>query len=232
VQATETEFKNRFWLVAGVFTLGFGAYRVDHVPLADTLARLLSGGELRAGTERAIMGVAAGVVGLGALLRSWATAYLDGSVVHDAHLHAEQLVADGPYRHTRNPLYLGMVLFAVGYAFAASRLGAPVMVLGTLVVALRLIGREEAALSLSQGASYDRFRRAVPRLWPSVRPRLPASGARPRWGRALASELMMWGFAATLGVFAVVLDPRVIGAGMLLSFVGHAVALMVVARPR
>jgi len=162
-------------------------------------------------------------------LRTWATAYLDGSVVHDAHLHAERLVAEGPYRHTRNPLYLGMILLAAGYAFAASRLGAVVMLGGTIVVTLRLIGREEAALSASQTASYEGFRRAVPRLWPSLRPRLPAGGARPRWGRAFASELMMWGFAATLGVFAVVLDPRAM-LGMVVAFVGHAVSRVIVAK--
>src|SRR5882757_2992199 len=42
-----------------------------------------------------------------ALLRTWATAYLDAAVVHDKRMRADQVVADGPFRYVRNPLYRG-----------------------------------------------------------------------------------------------------------------------------
>src|SRR5262249_49124499 len=55
---------------------------------------------------RMIFGCGALLVFLAAALRTWATAYLRAEVVHDASQHSEALVADGPYRYVRNPLYL------------------------------------------------------------------------------------------------------------------------------
>jgi protein-S-isoprenylcysteine O-methyltransferase Ste14 len=63
------------------------------------------------------------MVMLGAAFRSLAEAYLHSSIVRDSVLHREQLMADGPFRHVRNPLYLGNVLFAFGLGPLASRSG-------------------------------------------------------------------------------------------------------------
>ena len=46
------------------------------------------------------------LVFLAAGLRTWGAAYLRTEVVHDTAQHSEALVADGPFRYTRNPLYL------------------------------------------------------------------------------------------------------------------------------
>ena len=46
------------------------------------------------------------LVFLGAGLRTWGAAYLRTEVVHDTAQHSQALVADGPFRYTRNPLYL------------------------------------------------------------------------------------------------------------------------------
>jgi hypothetical protein len=40
----------------------------------------------------------------GAFLRTWGTAYLGAEVVKDSAMHGGAVVADGPYRHVRNPL--------------------------------------------------------------------------------------------------------------------------------
>src|ERR1700756_500358 len=50
------------------------------------------------------------VVALGGLIRAWGAAYLCAEVVHDARVRSEQLVVDGPFRYTRNPLYLGLLI--------------------------------------------------------------------------------------------------------------------------
>src|ERR1700733_2331479 len=48
-----------------------------------------------------------------ALLRTWASAYMGASTVQDSALHGDGVVAAGPYRHLRNPLYLGTFLHTV-----------------------------------------------------------------------------------------------------------------------
>ena len=58
-----------------------------------------------------------------AVLRTWASAYLRTEVVHDTSQHSKALVADGPFRFTRNPLYLANVPMAAGIGLLSSRLG-------------------------------------------------------------------------------------------------------------
>ena len=73
--------------------------------------------------QRFIIGGGAFLVFLTAALRTWATAYLRRDIVHDTAQHAEALVADGPFRHVRNPLYLANLPMAAGIGVLASRLG-------------------------------------------------------------------------------------------------------------
>jgi protein-S-isoprenylcysteine O-methyltransferase Ste14 len=87
------------------------------------------------------------LVTAGAWIRTWGGAYLRSEVVHDSAVHTERLVADGPYRHLRNPLYLGNMFLAVGMSQCwPVEPGGVVLILGNLLIVLRLIGREEAAL--------------------------------------------------------------------------------------
>lgn len=74
------------------------------------------------------------------------------------------LVVTGPYRFTRNPMYLGIVAMLLGAALA---LGTPAPWLATVLLALtlqlRFIRHEERALAASLGEPYERYRRSVPR---------------------------------------------------------------------
>ncbi|HMD76287.1 MAG TPA: isoprenylcysteine carboxylmethyltransferase family protein [Terracidiphilus sp.] len=210
-QATEAEFENRFWIIGGVFSAGFALYGLDHVNAAEALTRLIV---RPAGMDspradsviRAIFGAAALTVTAAALLRCWAEAYLKSSVVHDSALHSESLVADGPYRYVRNPLYLGNILLAAGMGTMASSVGFFFILIGMTLVVYRLILREEAGLGESQGAGFLRYCEAVPRLLPSLRPRVPAGGTRPNWVDGIAGETFMWGCAIGIAVFAVSLQ--------------------------
>jgi protein-S-isoprenylcysteine O-methyltransferase Ste14 len=87
----------------------------------------------------------------GAGLRTWAAAYLRPEVMRDHRLHDERLTADGPFRHVRNPLYLGNILMAAGMGLSASRAGAVALVAFMTPFGGRLILREEAALEAAQG---------------------------------------------------------------------------------
>ena len=78
---------------------------------------------------------------------------------------SKQLFRQGPYRFTRNPIYLAMMLFGVGFGIATSNIW---MILTTGVVGLFLqffvIRPEEAYLELRFGADYLDYRKKV-RRW-------------------------------------------------------------------
>ena len=94
------------------------------------------------------------------------------------------LVADGPYRFVRNPLYLGNQLLAIGMGVMASRFGFVLINALMLLFSYRLILREEGELAAAQGAGYDAYRARAQRLFPSPTPRVPSAGRRPRWKNA------------------------------------------------
>lgn len=215
MHATEFEFRHRFWFIILTYFVGFMCYRFDRMNVVDALAhRIFRGNDPGLGSpaaRHAIQGLfilSALLVAAAAGIRTWAGAYLRAEVVFDTKVHSDRLVADGPYRHLRNPLYLGNMLVAVGIAFLASRTGAVVLILGNLFIVLRLIGREEAALTHEQGESYRAFVAAVPRLRPSVSARLPKGGLTPRWGQAFLGESHLWVLAVNGFIFAWKLDVR------------------------
>jgi protein-S-isoprenylcysteine O-methyltransferase Ste14 len=227
-RATEFEFRNRFWIIMATYCLGFGCYTFDHMNVSVALTQMILGSldsPLAYTWLRAILAVGVVIVTLVALIRSWAAAYLHSSVVHDMNLHSDRLVADGPYRYVRNPLYLGNILLAVGLGLMASRTGFLVLVVGTVPFVYRLIRCEEAHLLESQGEGYRRYFEAVPRLWPSLRPRVPASGVRPNWVDGCVGEAFIWSFAVGMAVFDVTLRLAhfyiIMGAGFAVYFV-HA----------
>ena len=71
--------------------------------------------------------------------------------MRDSKIHTERLLADGPYRYVRNPLYLGNIFMAAGMGLMASRSGFLILLLGMTVFVIRLILREEAELLRDQG---------------------------------------------------------------------------------
>jgi protein-S-isoprenylcysteine O-methyltransferase Ste14 len=74
------------------------------------------------------------------------------------------LVETGPFRITRNPMYLSGTIGYVGLALVLAEPWPLVLVL-PLMVALHhgVVLREEAYLARTFGASYDRYRARVPR---------------------------------------------------------------------
>lgn len=227
-RATEFEFRHRFWFICGLFCLGFACYQWDPENVSVALAlRMVGHGRPQLDhCIRAVFGLGALMVTAAALVRSWAEAYLHSSVVHDSKLHSDRLVADGPFRRVRNPLYLGTNLLAIGLGLLASRLGFAVLAAGMPLFTLRLILREEAGLLASQGESYRRYFEAVPRLLPSLRPRVPVGAARPNWVDGFLGEIFMWGFAAGMAVFVATMKTLyfnvLVGAGFAVRVVRAA----------
>ena len=212
MKATDFEFRNRFWIFGLIFGVGFWLYALDRVNAIQYLINITIGensphADLMA---RCALAFATLLMLLTALLRTWATSYLRTDVMQDHDLHAEKVVASGPYRHLRNPLYFGNILMAFGMGLLASRVGFVVIVVGNFIFCLRLIGLEESNLRKEQGESYIEFCRRVPRLWPSLQARLPDSGLKPHWQQAFAGELFMWGFFVAVAVFAITLNTKLL----------------------
>jgi hypothetical protein len=100
------------------------------------------------------------LVAAGLLLRAIASGHIQKNDV---------LATTGPYRYTRNPLYLGSAVLAVGFVVAAADwLMAALVVAMFAGVYLPVIQREEAFLRTRFGAVFDEYARTVPRLLPRV----------------------------------------------------------------
>jgi protein-S-isoprenylcysteine O-methyltransferase Ste14 len=80
----------------------------------------------------------------------------------------EQLTTTGPYAYTRNPLYLGSLILAVGFAISARSwwIGAG-LILIFLAIYLPVIRGEEAFLG-ERFPEFAEYARQVPRLLPRL----------------------------------------------------------------
>lgn len=203
-------FRHRPWLLLPLLLIGSASLLLSRARMGTILARFLSThvGELGRGFWlRVIYGLAAALVGLGAFWRTWGSAYLGTNVVQDMPLHTERLVRDGPFRHTRNPLYLGNLLMAGGLGFMVGALACLIVVAGMWILLRLFIREEEAGLEETQGESYRAYRAAVPRMVPALRARIPAAGVRARWRQGVCGESFPWMFAVVAAGWAVTLDP-------------------------
>jgi len=81
----------------------------------------------------------------------------------------EELATTGPYAYTRNPLYFGSIVIAVGFALAALRWEiAAVLVLMFAVIYIPVIRGEERFLD-AHFPNYADYCSKVPRLLPRLR---------------------------------------------------------------
>jgi len=93
----------------------------------------------------------------------WLRAYASGYVRKNA-----ELTTTGPYAHTRNPLYLGSMLIAFGFAGASgSWIIAIALAILFAVIYIPTIQSEEAYLR-AHFASFEEYARVVPRLLPRI----------------------------------------------------------------
>ncbi len=111
-----------------------------------------------------VLAIALLVAGIG--LGSWARLHLKrrGTPV-DPRKPTTALVTDGPYRYSRNPLYLRVTLLYLGVAFLVNDIWS-LAVLPCVLVALYLavIRREERYLEAKFGDDYRAYRTRV-RRW-------------------------------------------------------------------
>ncbi len=205
MQATRFEYSYRYAIHGLLFFLGFAFYWIPGARESTWLTLtfwLDRTGWLGMSTStNALLILAILVATLGALLRTWGTAYLGSNIVQSHAMHGNSVLADGPYRRTRNPLYLGTFLHTLALALLTSPYGALFIIATIGLLQLRLIFAEEPFLAQKIGVPYLDYCKLVPRIVPSLIPRVAASGQRPHWLQAVLGEIYMIGVALSFAIF-------------------------------
>lgn len=116
--------------------------------------------------ERIALGGSVAFVGI--LVRAWAT----GHIVKN-----EILATTGPYAHTRNPLYLGSFLLALGFAIAAHWIAVILVIAFWIAVYGPTITRERDFLRGRYGPAYTEYEASVPAFLPRITPWSGPAGA-------------------------------------------------------
>lgn len=151
------------------------------------------------------LGVTVGflIAAAGEAVRFWAAGHL---------LKTRELITSGPYRYTRNPLYLGRFLILTGLCVMAEmpyHLNWAALLIGYVVFFGYYMPRKErvepARLLEAHGEPYARYRDAVPALFPTLRPY--AAGSTAGW----SSDRMLrnrehWMVIAILAISAFLLS--------------------------
>lgn len=107
-----------------------------------------------------LLGAFLGMYGL--LIRAYAAGFLDKQ---------RTLAVTGPYAQTRNPLYLGSAVLALGAAIAMrSWISAALLAAYFTVVYTVVMRREEAELRVQHGEAFDEYARSVPLFFPRLTP--------------------------------------------------------------
>ena len=211
MKATRFEFRFRLAVGALIYGLGFGLPWLIYSaggPRVTTTWLELSGTLARTGTltmQRSVAVVTCLMIALaviGALFRVLGTAWIGTGIMTSGQMQAQSVLAAGPYRYVRNPLYLGGLIFACSVAILMAPIGAAAFIALLFLQNFRLIRGEEAYLAAQQGEAYLAYRNRVPRLIPSLTPRVPASDATPTWPRAILAETFPVGMALCFAVLA------------------------------
>ena len=133
----------------------------------------------------------------GECLRLWASGHLEKT---------RTLATGGPYAHTRNPLYLGSALLAVGVAVVSASVPVVAAVIAYFLAFYPHVIREEASFLRDRfGAAYEAWAAEVPLFWPRASPG-GARASRFQWRRVRLNR--EWRTAAALPVVALLLYAR------------------------
>jgi protein-S-isoprenylcysteine O-methyltransferase Ste14 len=196
-------YRARGTIFAFIFLIGFivpaslGA--ALHAPYVPAFAAL--GASWGSTGVNAAMAIAIALMIVCYGLRVWGSSYLNARTVWDLDARTDALVTDGPFRYTRNPLYLGNVLMAFGFGALAPLWGWAFIVIACTAYVVALIRWEEFAMRLHYGKSFERYAQSVPVLIPRISPAPAQATVRPSLRQGILAEV----FSASLfiGMMAV-----------------------------
>lgn len=102
------------------------------------------------------------LIGIAMVGRLWSSLYIGGR-------KNNELVTEGPYSMTRNPLYFFSLLGFVGIAFCTRSISISVCVVAFFALVYpSVIGSEEALLRRRFGATFEAYCKLTPRFFPAV----------------------------------------------------------------
>jgi protein-S-isoprenylcysteine O-methyltransferase Ste14 len=136
----------------------------------------------------------------GEALRIWASGHIEKT---------KRLATGGPYAHSRNPLYLGSLLIALGVAVACASPWAALALAAYFAAFYPSVMREEAAFLAGKfPPEYSAWAAAVPLFWPRLAPAGPRA-SRFDWAQVRSNREWRTALALPLVVALLVALPHV-----------------------
>ncbi len=127
----------------------------------------------------------------GEAIRIWALGYIGPASRTEVPI-GERLVTNGPYAYTRNPLYIGNFLLALGVAFYSGALlpWLPIVVVVFFIIQyLIIVPLEEAGLKREMGDAFVDYLKRVPAVFPRLSPYPDRSPHSFEAGQAINGEM-------------------------------------------
>jgi protein-S-isoprenylcysteine O-methyltransferase Ste14 len=225
LKATAVEFRLRFLICIAIYVLGFTApwNHLLHLDAGRTAWLSLAAWPAHnqwltfSAATVALLAVAILCALAAAFLRTWASACLGSAVVKAPTMQGDTIVAAGPFRYLRNPLYLGTLIHTFALALLMPPTGAIFCILAIGLFQLRLIAAEEAFLTAKLGDPYRAYCARVPRLFPALTPQVPASTTPATWPAAFLAEIYMWGVVASFAILGWRYNAFLITQGIIVS---------------
>jgi len=225
MKATEFEFRYRMWLIVVLIVLGFWSPGIQLLGTeASTIAWLWLSHQVGTLVNNPILGfvivnwTAIALAAIGWALRLWGTAFLGAGTVFSRAMKAGSVMANGPYRYVRNPLYIGSWFMVAPISMLMPTVSAAIVLILLAFFEVRLILGEEAFLTAKLGEPYSAYLNAVPRLFPLLRSPVRSSGQAPRWGHALLAEIMPLGVLVSFAALSWQYNADYLGRALLVSF--------------
>jgi protein-S-isoprenylcysteine O-methyltransferase Ste14 len=231
MKASAIEFRLRMWIQIAIIFVGFWAPwlgTLDWSRRISTLAWLameISRMGIASFSVAAPIVIVCGALAalVGAVLRVSGVAYLGYGTVHHEEMQGGAVMAAGPYRYIRNPLYLGGWFMTLAICLLMTPSGALFVMVLVTIFYWRLILGEEAFLTAKLGEPYKEYLRLVPclvpRLFPRLHSSLPTSPAKPRWLTAVLTELNPIGIFVALAFLSWSYDNELMLKFILATFV-------------
>jgi len=113
----------------------------------------------RARPDWPALALGAAIAALGVFLRAMASGYVKKN---------QQLTTSGPYAYCRNPLYLGSIVIAIGFAIASRDVWVAVGMVTLFALIYVPVIRAEEAFLREHFAEYESYERRVPRFLPNT----------------------------------------------------------------